>query len=272
MIYTKNLSYSPLFKPNDDPMLLAIDIGNSNITAGFFKEQWQYHWRLVTQVNKTPGRYEALLRSLFRKENIETHQIEAVVVSSVVPHLNPSFDKVLSNIFDYRPTWVSPANAGIKVSIDNPNEIGTDLLANAVAGYAKSRSSCIVVDFGTALSMTVVGQQGDLLGVSIAPGLGSALKSLTSNTAQLSAVSLVAPKSAIGKNTTDAIRSGIVLGYLGLVEHLLMRIKAELEGDIEVVATGGMVEVIAPLTNQFDAIDPWLTLDGLRLIYERNQR
>jgi type III pantothenate kinase len=150
-------------------------------------------------------------------------------------------------------------------------EIGSDLLANAVAGYAKYQDKCIVVDFGTALSITIVGEGGKLLGGSIAPGLKSAMKALSSNTAQLPFVQLEAPPSVIGRNTIHAIQSGVVLGYVGLVESLIKRIKAELGESAKVIATGGLAEVIAPHTDQFDAIDPWLTLDGLRLIAQRNE-
>lgn len=162
-------------------------------------------------------------------------------------------------------------HTGLTISTDTPQELGTDLLANAVAGYHLFHKNCIVVDFGTALSMITVTGKGEIKGVSIAPGLESALKALSLNTAQLPFVPLVAPPSVLGRNTTHAIQSGVVLGYVGLVEYLTDRIKKELDGPTEVIATGGLSEVIAPLTDRFTTIKPWLTLDGLRLLAEQNQ-
>ncbi|MFP4095817.1 MAG: type III pantothenate kinase [Cyclobacteriaceae bacterium] len=252
-------------------MLLAIDIGNSNIAFGIYEKKWIQHWRLNTVANKTSDEYEVLFRSLISNGQGELNAISQVVISSVVPPLRATFQRMVKRMFSCEPLFVSPAlNTGIRVSIDHPSEIGSDLLANAVAGHALTQDHCIIVDFGTALSITIVSKEGELLGGSIAPGLESAMKALSSNTAQLPFVDLTAPASAIGKNTTHAIQSGIVLGYVGLVESLVGRIKAELGGTATVIATGGLSEVIAPLTEQFDALEPWLTLDGLRLIAERH--
>ena len=251
-------------------MLLAIDIGNSNIAFGIYDRQWLNHWRLNTVANKTSDEYEVLFRSLLTNGHADLSRVSQVIVSSVVPSLRATFQRMVERMFSLEAVFVGPQlNTGIEVLIDNPQEIGSDLLANAAAGYSIYRSSCIVVDFGTALSITIVGNDGSLLGGSIAPGLESATKALSSNTAQLPFVELKAPKSAIGKNTTHAIQSGIMFGYVGLVEHLIRQIKSELEGEAKVIATGGLSEVIAPLTNEFDALEPWLTLDGLRIIAGR---
>lgn len=251
-------------------MLLAIDIGNSNIAFGIYDQQWLNHWRLNTVANKTSDEYEVLFRSLLANGQSDISQVSQVVVSSVVPSLRATFQRMIQRMFGKSPVFISAGlDTGIKVSIDNPHEIGPDLLANAAAGYSMFRNSCIIVDFGTALSITIVGSDGSLLGGSIAPGLESAMKALSSNTAQLPFVELAAPGSAIGKNTTHAIQSGIIFGYTGLVEHLIKCIKSELGGDVKVVATGGLSDVIAPLTDQFDVLEPWLTLDGLRIIAGR---
>jgi type III pantothenate kinase len=159
---------------------------------------------------------------------------------------------------------------GIRIRTENPTEVGADLVANAVAAYARFQGNCIVVDFGTALTFTAVAVPGDLLGVAIAPGLNSAAAALSSNTAQLPRVRLIPPPTAIGRNTVHSIQSGVVFGYIGLVEALIGRMRAELGGDAQAVATGGLARTIAPLTDQFAAIEPWLTLDGLRIIAERN--
>lgn len=254
-------------------MLLAIDIGNSNIAFGIYGAGWRHRWRLNTVADKTSDEYEVLFRSLISIHNYELKQIEQIVISSVVPPLSPTFRHMVRSMFGVEPLLVNAkTDTGISVKIDNPLEIGSDLLANAVAGYAKYQDNCIIVDFGTALSITVVGKTGKLLGASIAPGIKSAMKALSSNTAQLPFVQLEAPPSAIGKNTTHAIQSGVVLGYAGLVESLIKRIKGEVDEPTKVIATGGLAEVIAPLTDQFDALDPWLTLEGLRLIVEKNKQ
>jgi len=252
-------------------MLLAIDIGNSNIAFGIYSDRWKRHWRLNTVADKTADEYEVLFRSLLNSVQQDPAEISQVVVSSVVPPLTSTFVSMIRSVFSVEPLIVNgQTNTGIKVSIDNPLEIGSDLLANAVAGYHKYQDKCIVVDFGTALSITIVGVGGVLLGGSIAPGLKTSMKALTSNTAQLPFVQLEVPNSAIGKNTVHAIQSGMVLGYIGLVESLIKRIKAELGEDAKVIATGGLSEVIAPHTQEFDALEPWHTLEGLRLIAEKN--
>jgi type III pantothenate kinase len=170
------------------------------------------------------------------------------------------------------PLIVGPGvRTGIRIRTDNPTEVGADLVANAVAAYARLQTNCVVVDFGTALTFTAVAVPGDLLGVAIAPGLNSAAGALASNTAQLPYVQLVPPPAAIGRNTVNSIQSGVVFGYIGLVSALVSRIQAELGGEAQAIATGGQAQVIAPLTNQFAAIEPWLTLDGLRIIVERNE-
>lgn len=192
-------------------------------------------------------------------------------MSSVVPSLTATFRQMLTRLIHQQPLVINTTlRTGLSIATDNPHELGTDLLANAVAGYQLTQTDCVVVDFGTALSVVTVDQSGKILGVSIAPGLESAMKGLSSNTAQLPFVPLTPPPSVLGKNTTHAIQSGIVLGYVGLVEGLVNRIEQELGRSVEVIATGGLAEVIAPLTNRFNRVEPWLTLDGLRLIAALN--
>lgn len=253
-------------------MLLAIDIGNSNIAFGIYDRDWLHHWRLNTVANKTADEYEVMFRMLIGNSQISLESIQQVILSSVVPPLTSTLKRMVTSVFQVDPLLVRPQlNTGISILIDNPQEIGSDLLANAVAGYTLYRGNCIIVDFGTALSITVVNAQGELLGGSIAPGMESAMKALSANTAQLPFVQLTPPPHVIGKNTVHAIQSGIVLGYVGMVEFLIESIKKELKGDTKVIATGGLSEVIAPLTDKFTTIKPWLTLDGLRLIAEKNQ-
>ena len=252
-------------------MVLAVDIGNSNIAFGAYDQCWIHHWRLSTVANKTSDEYAIQLQSLLANKKIPFSAIDEVVMSSVVPPLTAIFQRTLANLTQQQPLVISTSlRTGLSIAIDNPHELGTDLLANAVAGYQLTQTDCVVVDFGTALSVVTVDQSGEILGVSIAPGLESAMKGLSSNTAQLPFVPLTPPPSVLGKNTAHAIQSGIVLGYVGLVEGLVNRIEQELGRSVKVIATGGLAEVIAPLTNRFNRVEPWLTLDGLRLIAALN--
>jgi type III pantothenate kinase len=253
-------------------MLLAIDIGNTNIAFGIHQQnRWRTHWRIRTVPDKMPDEYAVLFRDLLRDEDLVLRDIDRVVLSSVVPPLTGTFTQMLAQQTDQEPIVVGPGvRTGLRIRTDNPGEVGADLVANGVAAYARFQSNCIVVDFGTALTFTAVAEPGDLLGVAIAPGLNSAAAALSSNTAQLPSVRLIPPPTAIGRNTVHSVQSGVVFGYIGLVEALIKRMRAELGGRAEAIATGGLARVIAPLTDQFTAIEPWLTLDGLRIIAERN--
>lgn len=265
-------------------MLLAIDVGNTNVAFGIFHEgRWTNHWRVRTVHDMMPDEHAVLFRSLFHDNGLQMQDIKRVVLSSVVPSLTTTLSEMLKRQTKGDLIVVGPGvRTGLRIRTDNPAEVGGDLVANAVAahalygshatsgGYPGSANNCIVVDFGTALTFTAVDKSGDLLGVAIAPGLRSAAAALASNTAQLPHVQLVPPPTAIGRNTVHSIQSGVVFGYIGLVEALIKRMRDELDGRTHVIATGGLARVIAPLTDQFTAIEPWLTLDGLRIIAERN--
>lgn len=178
---------------------------------------------------------------------------------------------MLRRLAGAEPLTVAPGiKTGIRIRTDNPTEVGSDLVVGAVAAYERFKTNCIVVGFGTALTFTAVADPGDLLGVAIAPGLKYAAESLTTHTAQLRLVDLQVPAAAIGKNTVHSIQSGILFGYAGMVESIIRRFRSELPGPPEIVATGGQAEIIAPLTDCFTEIDPWLNLEGLRLVSERN--
>jgi len=253
-------------------MLLAINIGNSSTSLGLYAEgKWVERWRIHTNVDRTADEHRVLFRSLLAEEGFAVDRISRSVLCSVVPPLTGTVSEVVGGLTGSQPLLVGPGiRTGIRIRTDNPAEVGADLVADAVAGYARFRSSCIVADFGTALSFTAVAEPGDLMGVAISPGLAYATEALAERTAQLPVVQLKMPPSAIGKNTTHSIQAGVVFGYLGLVEALIDRIRAELPPPVKAVATGGQSGIIAPLTDRFDAIDPWLTLEGLRLIAERN--
>jgi type III pantothenate kinase len=263
-------------------MLLAIDVGNTNVAFGVYDgERWTNHWRIRTVRDQMPDEHAVLFRSLFQDDGLQLKDVGRVVLSSVVPALTTTLSEMLRQQTKGDLLVIGPGvRTGLRIRTDNPAEVGGDLVANAVAAHAlygrrrgapaASGCNCIVVDFGTALTFVAVDQSGDLLGVAIAPGLRSAAAALASNTAQLPHVQLVPPPAAIGRNTVHSIQSGVVFGYVGLVNALIERMRAEIGGQALAIATGGLARVVAPLTDQFAAIEPWLTLDGLRLIAERN--
>jgi type III pantothenate kinase len=249
-------------------MLLAIDLGNSDIVFGWHDgQQWQHQFRhpVSHYVSMGPD-----LSQYMAIQGLTWETTERLVLSSVVPGIMPTVRHTLTHLSARDPFVLGPSVfEQMDLGIKNTAEIGSDLVANAVAGYARFGQSCIVVDFGTALTFTVVSEAGHILGVSIAPGLGTAMRALSYNTAQLPQVPLELPASAIGKDTAHALQAGIMIGYVGLVKEMLSRITEELGQPVKVIATGGLSQRLTPLRSHFDAIDPWLTLEGIRLIAMR---
>ena len=257
-------------------MVLTVDIGNSNIAFGIHTgEKILEHWRLRTDPSKTADEYRVLFKSLLSESSVPAEEVKRVVVSSVVPGLTTPMSRMIGSLAGQPPLVVSKRlTTGLHPEARIPDELGADLLANAVAANALFDSHVIVIDFGTALTFTGVSDDGVILGVSISPGLHASLQALTSNTAQLLNVELLPPPTTLGQNTIHSIQSGLVLGYVSLVEGLVSRMKADIRrdrpGDVAVVATGGMVDSMAPLTEVFDEIRPWHTLDGLRILADLN--
>jgi type III pantothenate kinase len=258
-------------------MLLVVDIGNTNIVAGLFRGDCLTEiGRVWTDVHRTGDEYGIIFRSLLREIGTQPQQITRSAVSSVVPALTGPFTSMIKKLTGRKPLLVNHTIYGmlpVRPPAERAREIGADLVCNAVAAYTRFNGACIVVDFGTALTFTCVGKDGRILGCAIAPGLGTAVKSLSANAAQLSLVPLEAPPSSLGADTVQAIQAGIVLGYKGLVEYLLAQMKtdmADTEGiltdDITVIATGGLNSVLQPITGAFKHIDKQLTLHGLKII------
>lgn len=254
-------------------MLLAIDIGNSNIVFGlFFEEKWQHQWRIQTAIKNHLVDEKAAIYDQFLKQGLAVNEVEKVIISSVVPTRTASLINILENLFTNKISVINEsAYSNLPLTILNPKEIGTDLVANAVAGYTRYHgNACTIVDFGTALTHTTISAQGEILGVTIAPGLKTSIRSLFLNTAQLPDVPLTYPDSALGLNTNHAIQSGVLIGYTGMVKFMIEQIKSELKTkgitNHFVIATGGLSSVLPPLKKIFDDIDPMLTLDGIRLI------
>lgn len=255
-------------------MLLAVSVGNSHTTFGIHtRGSWIRRWRIQTVHAKTSDEYLAIMHTLFAEAKIAPGAVEAAILSSVVPPLVGALTETLKALAGREPLLLtSKLDLGLRVTTENPAEVGADLVANAVAAYDRVRRNCIIVDFGTALSFTAVAAPGELRGVAIAPGLTSAVESLARSTAQLPSVSLAPPPVAIGRNTVHSIQAGIVFGYTGLVGDLIRRMRAELGGEAAVFVTGGQSSIMAPLLGADIVHEPWLTLEGLRVIAERNLR
>lgn len=250
-------------------MLLAFDIGNSDITMGLWNgSSWQV-WRIPSRTDQPELFYGIKVRDYFLEAALIVEQVDVIVVSSVVPGLTDKVKNVVRSLFKREPVMLGPeVYEMLPLEILNPYEIGSDLVANATAAYFKLKQTCIVVDFGTALTFTTVSGEGKILGVSIVPGLRTAVRALSQNTAKLFDVPLEMPTSALGRNTVTAIQSGIVIGYEGLVKGLVQAIRQELKIECPAIATGGLSFVITSLKGFFQIVDPLLTLDGLRIIGE----
>ena len=266
--------FFPVFRPATvlipRPVQLIVDIGNSDAVFGLYNQTtWQHIWRTLSRPDEPAKSYEGRLRLWLLEADVPLSAIQTAVISSVVPDLTPAIRTMLSDLFSLEPIIVGPAVYPLlPLEILRPHEIGADLVANALAAYTRYRRNCVVVDFGTALTFTTVSGDGRILGVAIAPGLKTAIRSLFANTAQLPEVPIEAPASALGLSTTHAIQAGVVLGYEGLVRSLIDRIRAELNGDCIAIATGGLSGQIPSLHDGFADVVPSLTLEGIRLIGE----
>jgi len=254
-------------------MLLTIDIGNTNVTIGVFeKERLRHTWRMATAANKMPDEYAVFLLNAFHNQGLKPTDINGVVMCSTVPPLVIIFTEMLQRYFNAQPMVVGPGiKTGVRVHSDNPREVGPDRIANTAAAHHLYKGPIIVVDVGTATTFDIVTAEGDYIGGVIAPGIALAADALFSRTAALPRIELTAPRKAIGQNTISAMQSGIVFGYVGLIEGIIERIQQELEEKATVVATGGYAYIITPETTVIDTINPDITLIGLRLIHEMNQ-
>ena len=249
-------------------MLLAIDIGNTNIVFGVYEKEWINDWRIQTDPLKTADEYEVIFRSLLSAGKICRGEIKNIIISTVVPSLLHPFHQMLENLFPQ--SKINTVNAQIyhklPVKILNPNQIGTDLVANSVAAVEKYGGLSMIVDFGTALTFTTLGEDNEICGVAIAPGLRTAVNALAGRTAQLPQIHLTPPPSVLGRNTVHAIQSGIIFGFTGMVDTMIEKTEQELCKKLTVIATGGLSKVVAPLTKHVKITEPMLTLEGLAKI------
>ncbi len=255
-------------------MLLAINVGNTNIVFGIHDgERWLHHWRVRTVRDKMPDEYGVLFRDFLREAGVAMEALDQAAISSVVPPITDRMEEMLIEKMGMAPLIISSSvKTGLTFAIDNPAELGADLIADGVAAYDRVRDACIVVDFGTATTFSAVAADATFLGVAIAPGIHMAMSSLAGGTAQLPQIRLSPPPHPIGTNTVHSIQSGILLGYVGMLEGLVARFREQMGVPAQVLATGGLVRLIAPLTSCFSFVDEWLTLDGIRLIALLNKR
>ena len=255
-------------------MLLAMDIGNTNVTLGVFDEERLVStWRIATDQRRLPDEYSQLVSSILPLKGVQTGDISGACLCSAVPPLTPTFEEVCKSFFKVNPLVVSAGvKTGVSILYDNPRDVGADRIADAVAAYRLYGGPVIIVDFGTATVFDAISRDGEYLGGSLAPGIGVSADALFLSTSQLRRVELTPPKCAIGKNTVAALQSGLLLGHVGLVEGMVARFKGEMGQESRVVATGGLAEIIAHETNVFDDVNEDLTLIGLRMIYEMNQK
>lgn len=255
-------------------MILTLDIGNSNIKTALFEEgEMAHYWRISTSLSKTSDEYGILLMNMFAHESVKPEEVEGIVISSVVPTINFTIEHMCQNYFHMQPMMVAPGiKTGINIKYENPRELGSDRIANAVAAYAQYGGPCIFIDFGTATTFGVVDENGSFLGGSIFPGIKVASEALVSGTAKLPRFAIEKPESVIGRTTLTNLQSGMYYGYVGLVKHIVQKMKQELgRQDAIVVATGGMALLISEESKVIDKLDGLLTLKGLRMIYERNK-
>ncbi|MFC1917527.1 type III pantothenate kinase [Chloroflexota bacterium] len=253
-------------------MLLVIDIGNTNIGLGIFEDsELRATWRIDTGIRRMADEYAMLILSLLRQQGLETNDVTKMSLCSVVPTLTVIFEELAEKYFHLSPLVVGAGiKTGVRIRLDNPREAGADRIVNAAAAHHLYHSPVIIADFGTATTFDTVSGEGDYLGGAIAPGISTAAEALSARTAMLPRVEFTRPERAIGTNTIDAMRSGLVFGYVGLVEGIIARIQGEMENKAMVIATGGFADIIAKETPVIEVVNLDLTLVGLRLIYMMN--
>jgi type III pantothenate kinase len=254
-------------------MLLVVDVGNTQTHFGTFRgEELLEHWRFATVRQSTADQLGAALRNLLGLRGLSFEDLEASIVSSTVPQLEPEWTAMAARYLSHEMLAVGPGTkTGMAIRYDSPREIGADRLVNAVALRERFGGPAVCVDFGTATTFDIVSREGDYLGGSLMTGIEISLEALSERGARLPKIDLAPPKSVIGKNTIDAIRSGVVFGYAGAIDAILRRLYDELGERTDVIATGGLAQLVVPYTEEITEVDNLLTLTGLRLIYERNR-
>ncbi len=253
-------------------MLLVVDVGNTHTVLGLYDGERLIHdFRIETAKGRTSDEYHVLLLNLLELAGVKRSDVRASILASVVPSFNDTVIDAVDRAFDHEIMVVGPGiKTGMPVLYENPREVGADRIVNAVAAYERVKGAAIVVDFGTATTFDCISAKGEYLGGSIAPGMQISASALFARAARLPRSEIARPPRAIGRNTVHSMQSGIVFGYVGLVDGLVRRLAAEMQGEVTVIATGGLASLIEPESETIEEVDEFLTLDGLRLIYMRN--
>ncbi|MCH1626919.1 type III pantothenate kinase [Fredinandcohnia quinoae] len=253
-------------------MIFVLDVGNTNTVLGVYSgEDLKYHWRIETSRNKTEDEYGMVVKSLLEHVDLSFEDINGIIISSVVPPIMSALERMCHKYFNIDPLIVGPGiKTGLNIKYDNPKEVGADRIVNAIAGIHLYGSPLIIVDFGTATTYCYINEKKQYMGGAIAPGITISTEALYSRAAKLPRIEIVRPEGIIGKNTVSAMQAGILYGYVGQVEGIVARIKAQSNEKPMVIATGGLAPLIAKESSVIDIVDPFLTLKGLQLIYQRN--
>ncbi|MGM0847005.1 MAG: type III pantothenate kinase [Bacillota bacterium] len=253
-------------------MIFVLDVGNTNIVLGVYEgEDLKYHWRMGTNRHRTEDEYGMIVKNLFQHVKLSLDSVEGIIISSVVPPIMFSLERMCEKYFNITPLVVGPGiKTGLNIKYENPREVGADRIVNAVAGIKEYGGPLIIVDFGTATTYCYINDEKQYMGGAIAPGIGISTEALYSKAAKLPRIEIGRPEHIIGKNTVSAMQSGILYGYVGQVEGIVKRMKATSSSEPMVIATGGLAQLISNESDVIDIVDPFLTLKGLKLIYERN--
>ena len=254
-------------------MILAVDVGNTDIVFGIFDDEILISsWRMSTRKEQTEDEYGIVLKALLNEKSVDLKTLNGAIIASVVPTITPILEKMLKKYFSIEPIIVGPGiKTGINIKYENPREVGADRIVNTIAAHSKYGGPIIVVDFGTATTFDAVSKGLDYLGGAIAPGIGISTEALFKSASRLYRVKITKPEEVIGKNTSASMQAGIFYGYVGLVDEIVKRMKQEMgEGKIFTVATGGLAPLICSETDNIDKVDNMLTLDGLKILYNKN--